>query len=231
MRRRLFTITTEVSLLLFAATMLVWYRSHVRLETLCFTDPRRTCWSMWGERGILHVIADARWPERVPFQLIRDADWATIDAYLPQQPYPFFDGGVRGHIWYWVDLKVERGVDYLALNADGTALWAFAPGPSGSAIRGRTAVPYVNIQLPFWMLAAITAFLPVMWTIALVSRRQQRRRLQRFGLCPRCGYDLRASTDRCPECGTAVPEREDLNGSHAAAPACKQAENSDSENR
>ena len=36
-------------------------------------------------------------------------------------------------------------------------------------------------------------------------RREQKRKAQMIGKCSICGYDLRASKDRCPECGTPIP--------------------------
>ena len=57
--------------------------------------------------------------------------------------------------------------------------------------------PYV--RCPHWALA-LAAALPAP---LLVSRWRQRRRA-RVGLCPACGYDLRASPERCPECGTVA---------------------------
>ncbi len=53
---------------------------------------------------------------------------------------------------------------------------------------------------PFWLMIIGLAILP---TIAIVRHRRRRRR-ETNNLCPTCGYDLRATPDRCPECG-AVP--------------------------
>lgn len=54
-------------------------------------------------------------------------------------------------------------------------------------------------DVPYWQLFGPAMILPAFW-VMLVARRHLAR--QREGYCGKCGYDLRASQDRCPECGT-----------------------------
>jgi hypothetical protein len=66
---------------------------------------------------------------------------------------------------------------------------------------GAWLATYHFVGLPHW-LPLLLVTLPA--AAAELRSRARRRRGGRAGLCPRCGYDLRATPDRCPECG-AVP--------------------------
>ncbi|HZK81278.1 MAG TPA: hypothetical protein VFC46_09435 [Humisphaera sp.] len=56
------------------------------------------------------------------------------------------------------------------------------------------------IVIPFWVITLLALITGAGGAIA-IRRALKGRRLQRVGRCPVCGYDLRASPDRCPECG------------------------------
>ena len=53
-----------------------------------------------------------------------------------------------------------------------------------------------HILFPQWVIVILSATLP-----AVTLRRIMRRRRRVSTACGHCGYDLRATPDRCPECG------------------------------
>lgn len=55
-----------------------------------------------------------------------------------------------------------------------------------------------------WLLILAFAWWAGDWDI--VQRRNRERALRQRHICIHCGYDLRASPDRCPECGRRVDE-------------------------
>jgi hypothetical protein len=72
--------------------------------------------------------------------------------------------------------------------------------------RPRTA--HIGVVVPHWILGmAFTLPLVARLGVGALRRRRTRFALAR-NLCVSCGYDLRATPDRCPECGTVVNRAE-----------------------
>jgi hypothetical protein len=58
-----------------------------------------------------------------------------------------------------------------------------------------------------WWTALLGLGFLAVYLVGLVRARRWQQRQSRIdqGCCPQCGYDLRASRTRCPECGKLIP--------------------------
>jgi hypothetical protein len=68
-----------------------------------------------------------------------------------------------------------------------------------------TAAPFFELVAPWYWLIILAAVLPIIWIGLFILRRRRMRHVIEHNLCPVCGYDLRSTPDRCPECGASVP--------------------------
>jgi hypothetical protein len=65
-----------------------------------------------------------------------------------------------------------------------------------------TIVLYVGLNT----LILCSALLPAAWVVMRERRRRKERIRRDANLCVTCGYDLRGSPQRCPECGARPQE-------------------------
>ena len=77
-------------------------------------------------------------------------------------------------------------------------------------------VPWHRATIPYYYPLILTSLLPLLWILGKLKR--ARRRVH--GRCAQCGYDLRATPSRCPECGT-IPK------SLSSTPASERSEDLD----
>ena len=104
----------------------------------------------------------------------------------------------RGSVDVWVYRGPTTANDaWLKLENRPTGSWSMMHG-----VLGFRYWPYDNwrtgggVGVPLVLICAIC--IAALWLLRRNARRMRK------GLCPVCGYDLRASPQRCPECGTAV---------------------------
>ena len=194
MRRWSFNIVAGLSLVMAIGVAILWARSYHTADG--FSALHFTCgedydteylWVVLSTKGgvLIKLQSD---PDAKDIKGLRQARiWHESH---PAHFYPFF--GILYHDPRLNNLTVMKRLGFDLANSHA--------GTPPEIIRGAIA--------PHWFCCLGALILPGIWVARYRSRR--RRRLLEaiaMGLCPICGYDLRASTDRCPECGNSIPER------------------------
>ena len=109
--------------------------------------------------------------------------WRIRQAYLPGHQTTLKFGGYSNLETTWWPSKTLGGNRLLDYRTD-----------------------VLNVAVPMWLPTLVFAATAIHLGLSnLIFRRRYRRK---HGLCLECGYDLRASKERCPECATPFDRNE-----------------------
>jgi hypothetical protein len=188
-RRILLNALTVLSLVLFAGMVMLWVRSYggsdyVQRQTPGVVTTHSMSHRTVGVQWTLGQIRLTRGEHTVYFP----RDYFPPSREQPAKPLWGRGRLGRGHVGWG---RVE-----------GPTFWnrlGFCRYRSGSGASFYDASEE-GITLPAWL--AVIPFLipPLLWAKGVWRGRRRRR----AGQCVGCGYDLRATPERCPECGASA---------------------------
>ena len=176
MRRQWLNLAAAFSLALLLAVIAVWVQSYK------------------AAFGIAHseVVAARKWgrTDAFGFDSGRFIFW-TSDAHTSGDTWDMAPQ------WCRIDHRMLR----LSFSPGATEMFGVT-WESGRFINALAPTDFFRqLVIPCWFGAIIFSLLPLMWC----RNRYLRWRSPRAGCCAQCGYDLRVTPNRCPECG-ALPK-------------------------
>jgi hypothetical protein len=191
MLRGCLTVLSALSLVLCTATGYLWFRSYSHDDRVV------TPW--------LAGVSDD-WYRQQKYRIARSSDGglelemraAGRSSSLPPvlfNPHTFDDDTLLGFNQFF---KRDQFIARLGFSYESWTFQDFTCAINFPRTLSRMRIPY-------WALTLFSAFLPMIWSV------RQYRGAHRIlaGCCPACGYDLRATPDRCPECGTSAQRNSD----------------------
>jgi hypothetical protein len=206
MLRRLFAFASALSLLLCVGTAILWIWSRHRGDAAMFTVGH---FLVEEEVANGEFYLDVAWGFPEPMALdhhsSRKGDAGESPDYWPL--WPTLDMSEVAHRDLF-GMGISYGQAWTTLAADGgvSRLGQDFQRLSHQPVMGKQMWTCgINGRLCSWTLLFFLP--PLAWVVYFRFRRRRPE-----GTCRKCGYDLRATPDRCPECG-AVPARKEANSS------------------
>ena len=192
-------ILAVVSLALLVGSVALWMRSVRFNDQLAYRDDRHAWMLMSAPHGLCMQRLDVPRPPMPVFTAstlsLPEPGW-SVQSYPWGQRVVTAGVGSRGTSTVSITFTVSTNVAWIEpVNTVLGFGWETQP-------RGLVVV------VPFWFLVILFSILPFAWVRRTI--RDLKRRAH--GLCPHCGYDLRASPGRCPECGRDVADVSDARG-------------------
>lgn len=200
MIRHLFNLLAVLSLLLCIAMVMLWVRSY-------YTGDSFTTLTVTG-------YYSKKWPNSESGWMTSNKGISTADGRLAfgMQSY---GRPIRAHElkfaqrspWHWrnVGLITLLPPEYGAPRFVNLHQRDSPPNYLGFGFASYEQRPKGwLVFIPFWFLVLV--FAASAWSCRKLARWSLRMNRLRQGLCPVCAYNLRATPEQCPECGT-VPEK------------------------
>jgi hypothetical protein len=185
--------------------------SFVVVSLWSFARGREFAWTRWNADGTSswHFEIGPAW------FYVAQIDQPRDNARVPGESAIRSQGYLLKKVRFWIGAwnHSHREVYYSPAPIDTTG-WttqqsiAYFSNPQTLAgFRRFIDMDRKMLALDSWRCAAVLGLLPaivVLREIFVRLRPVKRRRMLQRGLCPVCGYDIRATPERCPECGTVA---------------------------
>jgi hypothetical protein len=183
-RRRLFTFFTALSLLMCVIVCVLWVRSYFVADGFDWSSQERTVAAL-SDSGWTYVAVVNGAARAAPARFSERPSWSRKESLTIALPY-----GPT----VMVPARSAAGETRLP------GIFAHAVHSFPDSVRPAVLYPVRVVGIGYALITTTFALAPaIMWGSPIV--RALRRGGATASLCPTCGYDLRATPGRCPECG------------------------------